>query len=160
MHKAISYQRYIREMIRKWRFSAFIHCLTKRKMQLLYKNIHTFFLEMINEVFGEKGTKNASVVKEFERFSTRIGAFSNEDYNYPYEESYCEKIMKKYVFQPMNVLVDKEGPSSNFFCSGIEIECSGDNNEDYYVDQDIVGETTGKYKQDSSKSSDMRLNLK
>ena len=151
MHKAISYQRFIREMIRKWRFSTFIYCLTQRKLQILYKIMHILFLEMTNEVFGDKGCKNASVIKEFERFSSKIGAFTNENYNYPNEENYCEKIMKKYIFYPMQILIEKDGPS-NFFCSGIEVEDSGENNEDYYVDQDIVGETTGKYKQDTSKS--------
>ena len=151
MHKAIAYQRFIREMIRKWRFTAFISCLSKRKLELLYKNMHVSYLQMANEIFGDKGTKNASVIKEFERLSVRMGTFTNEDYNYPNEENYCEKIMKKYVFQPMQVLIDKEGPS-NFFCSGIEVEDSGENNEDYYVDQDIAGETVGKYKQDTSKS--------
>ena len=151
MHKAIAYQRFIREMIRKWRFTAFISCLSKRKLELLYKNMHVSYLQMANEIFGDKGTKNASVIKEFERLSARMGTFTNEDYNYPNEENYCEKIMKKYIFQPMQVLIDKEGPS-NFFCSGIEVEDSGENNEDYYVDQDIAGETIGKYKQDTSKS--------
>ena len=42
---------------------------------------------------------------------------------------------------------------SQFFCSGIEVEDSGENNEDYYVDQEIPGETIGKYKQETSKSN-------
>ena len=37
------------------------------------------------------------------------------------------------------------------FCSSIELEDSGENNEDYYVDQEIPGEIIGKYKQETSK---------
>ena len=152
MHKAIAYQRYIRELIRKWRFSAFIQNISRRKLELLYKNLHVSYLQMANEMFGDKGDKNASVVKEFERLATRMGIFTNEDYNNPNEENFCEKINKKYVFQPMQVLLEREGPSQ-FFCSGIEVEDSGENNEDYYVDQEIPGETIGKYKQETSKSN-------
>ncbi|MBP3800688.1 MAG: hypothetical protein J6I85_01450, partial [Clostridia bacterium] len=152
MHKAIAYQRYIRELIRKWRFSAFIQNISRRKLELLYKNLHVSYLQMANEMFGDKGDKNASVVKEFERLATRMGVFTNEDYNNPNEENFCEKINKKYVFQPMQVLLEREGPSQ-FFCSGIEVEDSGENNEDYYVDQEIPGETIGKYKQETSKSN-------
>jgi len=152
MHKAIAYQRYIRELIRKWRFSAFIQNISRRKLELLYKNLHVSYLQMANEMFGEKGDKNASVVKEFERLATRMGVFTNEDYNNPNEENFCEKINKRYVFQPMQVLLEREGPSQ-FFCSGIEVEDSGENNEDYYVDQEIPGETIGKYKQETSKSN-------
>ena len=152
MHKAIAYQRYIRELIRKWRFSAFIQNISRRKLELLYKNLHVSYLQMANEMFGDKGEKNASVVKEFERLATRMGIFTNEDYNNPNEENFCEKINKKYVFQPMQVLLEREGPSQ-FFMSGIEVEDSGENNEDYYVDQEIPGETIGKYKQETSKSN-------
>ena len=91
-------------------------------------------------------------MKEFERLATRMGIFTNEDYNNPNEENFCEKINKKYVFQPMQVLLEREGPSQ-FFMSGIEVEDSGENNEDYYVDQEIPGETIGKYKQETSKSN-------
>ena len=152
MHKTIAYQRFIRELVRKWRFSAFIQSISRRKLELMYKNLHVSYLQMANELFGEKGTKNASVVKEFERISTRMGLFTNEDYNSVNEENFCEKITKKYVFQPMPLLLEKEGPTQ-FFASGIEIEDSGENNEDYYVDQELGGETIGKYKQETNKSN-------
>ena len=86
---------------------------------------------MANELFGEKGAygKNASVVKEFERLANRMGMFTNEDYTSVTEENFCEKINKTYIFQPMPLLLEKEGPTQ-FFNSGIEIEDSGENNED------------------------------
>jgi hypothetical protein len=152
MHKTITYQRFIRELVRKWRFSAFVQSISRRKLELMYKNLHVSYLQMANELFGEKGTKNASVVKEFERIVTKMGVFTNEDYNTRNEENFCEKVTKKYVFQPMPLLLEKEGPTQ-FFASGIEIEDSGENNEDYYVDQELGGETIGKYKQETNKSS-------
>jgi len=152
MHKTIAYQRFIRELVRKWRFSAFIQCISRRKLELMYKNLHVSYLQMANELFGEKGSnKNASIAKEFERLANRMGMFTNEDYTSVTEENFCEKITKSYVFQPMPLLLEKEGPTQ-FFNSGIEIEDSGENNEDYYVDQELGGETIGKYKQETNKS--------
>ena len=153
MHKTIAYQRFIRELVRKWRFSAFIQSIARRKLELMYKNLHVSYLQMANELFGEKGSnsKNASIVKEFERLANRMGMFTNEDYTNVTEENFCEKINKTYVFQPMPLLLEKEGPTQ-FFASGIEIEDSGENNEDYYVDQELGGETIGKYKQETNKS--------
>jgi hypothetical protein len=152
MHKTIAYQRFIRELVRKWRFSAFILSISRRKLELMYKNLHVSYLQMANDLFGEKTEKNASVVKEFERIVTKMGMFTNEDYNSVNEENFCEKITKRYVFQPMPLLLEKDGPTQ-FFASGIEIEDSGENNEDYYVDQELGGETIGKYKQETNKSN-------
>ena len=153
MHKTIAYQRFIREVVRKWRFSAFIQSISRRKLELMYKNLHVSYLQIANELFGEKGAngKNASIIKEFERLASRMGMFTNEDYTSVTEENFCEKINKTYVFQPMPLLLEKEGPTQ-FFNSGIEIEDSGENNEDYYVDQELGGETIGKYKQETNKS--------
>ena len=153
MHKTIAYQRFIRELVRKWRFSAFIQSIARRKLELMYKNLHVSYLQMANELFGEKGESNkqASIIKEFERLANRMGLFTNEDYTNVTEENFCEKINKTYVFQPMPLLLEKEGPTQ-FFNSGIEIEDSGENNEDYYVDQELGGETIGKYKQETNKS--------
>ena len=152
MHKTIAYQRFIRELVRKWRFSAFVQSISRKKLELMYKNLHVSYLQMANELFGEKGgNKGGSVVKEFERLANKMGMFTNEDYSNVTEENFCEKIKKTYVFQPMPLLLEKEGPTQ-FFASGIEIEDSGENNEDYYVDQELGGETIGKYKQETNKS--------
>ena len=151
MHKTIAYQRFIRELVRKWRFSAFVQSIARKKLELMYKNLHVSYLQMANELFGEKNNKNGSVVKEFERLANKMGMFTNEDYSNVTEENFCEKIKKTYVFQPMPLLLEKEGPTQ-FFASGIEIEDSGENNEDYYVDQELGGETIGKYKQETNKS--------
>jgi hypothetical protein len=153
MHKTISYQRYIREFVRKWRFSAFVQNISRRKLELMYKNLHVSYLQIANELFGDKGIKNPSLVKEFERLANKMGTFKNEDYDYIYEDNFCNKINKKYIFHKIPLIYDKEGNTFGNFASGIELEDSGENNQDYYVDRDLPGETIGKYRQDTNKSS-------
>jgi hypothetical protein len=67
MHKGISERRFIREIIRKWRFATFVKVMAKRKLELMYKNLHVSYLQIENEVFGDEESRNVSVVKEFER---------------------------------------------------------------------------------------------
>ena len=86
-------------------------CQQKEIRTHMYKNLHVSYLQMANELFGEKSTKNAFVVKEFKILATKMGVFINEDYNSVNEENFCEKIAKSYVFQPMPLLLEKEGPT-------------------------------------------------
>ena len=103
MHKGITERRFIREIIRKWRFTTFVKVIAKRKLELMYKNLHVSYLQMANEVFGdEETTTNASVVKEFERFGTDVGMWGNEDPNNPTETSYVKSINKKYIFETLD----------------------------------------------------------
>ena len=46
MHKGISERRFIREIIRKWRFATFVKVMAKRKLELMYKNLHVSYLQM------------------------------------------------------------------------------------------------------------------
>ena len=102
LHKKIAWQRYIREMIRKWRFLSFIKKVAKKKLELMYKNLHCSYLQMANEVFGDEDEFNPSVIKEFERFGNNVGMFSNEEPDASGEMSkkYYEKVSKKYHFKP------------------------------------------------------------
>ena len=103
MHRGIAERRFIREIIRKWRFTTFVKVIAKRKLELMYKNLHVSYLQMANEVFGdEETTTNASVVKEFERFGTDVGMWGNEDPNNPTETSYVKSINKKYIFETLD----------------------------------------------------------
>ena len=101
-HKGIAERRFIREIIRKWRFATFVKVMAKRKLELMYKNLHVSYLQMANEVFGdEESSYNASVVKEFERFGTDVGMWGNEDPNIPTESAYVKSVNKKYVFETL-----------------------------------------------------------
>ena len=103
MHRGIAERRFIREIIRKWRFTTFVKVIAKRKLELMYKNLHVSYLQMANEVFGdEETTTNASVVKEFERFGTDVGMWGNEDPNIPTETGYVKSINKKYIFETLD----------------------------------------------------------
>ena len=139
MHKNIAKQRFIREMIRKWRFSTFVKKMARRKLELMYKNLHLSYLQMANEVFGDEDSVNPSIIKEFERFGNGIGMFVNEDPTAVEEVKYCKGVSKKYIFEPVVIEEKKEV---------VETE----DNHDYYVDQEIEGGTTGKYKSETNKS--------
>ena len=137
MHKNIAKQRFIREVIRKWRFSSFVKRMARRKLELMYKNLHLSYLQMANEVFGDEDSVNPSIIQEFERFGNGIGMFVNEDPSAAEEVKYCKGVSKKYIFEPV-VIEDKK-------------EITEDNN-DFYVDQEIEGATTGKYKSETNKT--------
>ena len=78
--------------------------MTKKKMELLYKNLHVSYLEMVNSIFSDEEKVNPSVVKEFERFGSGIGMFVNEDpFSVPIEEKNCLGIKKLYKFQPISL---------------------------------------------------------
>ena len=104
MHKGISKKRFIRELLRKWRFISFVKIMTKKKLELMYKNLHISYLQMANEIFGEENynSNNISVIKEFERFGNEIGLFENENYITSQESSFCRKIKKKYIFDTLD----------------------------------------------------------
>ena len=103
MFKGVTENRFIREIIRKWRFISFAKIMAKRKLELMYKNLHVSYLQMANEFFGEEETTNTSVLKEFERFGTDIGMWSNESPEKLAEAGYCKKVNRKYIFDPIKV---------------------------------------------------------
>ena len=64
---------------------------------------------------------------------------------------HLQRISKKYVFQPVEILVDKEGSSHIYGLTNQEID-SKDLNDDYYIDKDFEEQTEGKYKSETNKS--------
>jgi hypothetical protein len=78
VNKEISEKRWIRVLIRKWRFITFSKNISKKKMESLYKQLHLNYLEMVNDVFGEEEQTNPSIIKEFERFGANVGMWENE----------------------------------------------------------------------------------
>ena len=98
MHKKISKLRFLREIIRKWRFSSFVKKMARKKMELMYKNLHASYLQMANEVFGDEDDVNPSIIKEFERFGNNLGMFNNEEPGDLDNKGYYQKVSKKYIF--------------------------------------------------------------
>ena len=77
INKELSEERWLRTLIRKWRFLAFSKSMAKKKLAYLYKHFHVNYLEMANNVFGEQES-NPSIIKEFERFGSNVGIWENE----------------------------------------------------------------------------------
>ena len=101
--------RFIRQILRKWRFIAFIRKMTREKMELMYKNLHVSYLEMVNSIFSDEESKNPGVAKEFERFGNGIGMFVNEDPYSGYDGKLCLGIKKQYLFPNANIGMEKIG---------------------------------------------------
>ena len=99
MHKRIAKQRFYRELIRKWRFAAFAKKMAKKKLELMYKNLHASYLQMADEFFGEDNG-NPSVIKEFEMFGNNVGMFTAENPQVGEElnKRYYANVEKKYIF--------------------------------------------------------------
>ena len=62
VNKEIAEKRWIRVLLRKWRFISFSKNISKKKMAFLYKHLHVNYLEMVNDVFGEEEQANPSVI--------------------------------------------------------------------------------------------------
>ena len=101
--------RWVRQILRKWRFISFVRKMTREKMELMYKNLHVSYLEMVNTIFSDEESKNPSVAKEFERFGNDIGMFINEDPYTDLDEKLCLGVKKQYLFPNANLGMEKIG---------------------------------------------------
>ena len=110
----IAKNRWMRQIIRKWRFISFIKKMTREKMEIMYKNMHSSYLEMVDSIFNDEEAKNPGVAKEFERFGNDLGMFINEDpYNdYILDGKICLGVKKQYLF-PNALCIEKIGETEN-----------------------------------------------
>ena len=108
MHKKIAEQRFYRELIRKWRFAAFAKKMARKKLELMYKNLHASYLQMADEFFGDDSV-NPSVIKEFEMFGNNVGMFTGENpqINEELNKKYYANVEKKYSFANGSEDLDK-----------------------------------------------------
>ena len=102
MHKLITQQRFFRELIRKWRFISFTKKMARKKLELMYKNLHASYLQMADEIFGDDEV-NPSVIKEFEMFGNNVGMFTGQEpeVNEELGKKYYATVDKRYVFNKM-----------------------------------------------------------
>ena len=49
--------------------------MAKKKLELMYKNLHSSYLQLADEFFG-KDSINPSVIKEFEILGNNVGMFT------------------------------------------------------------------------------------
>ena len=101
--KEITEKRWIRVLIRKWRFISFSKNISKKKMAFLYKHLHVNYLEMVNDVFGEEERANPSVIKEFERFGANVGMWENEHPDFVEESNFCKNVQKRFSFHAPSI---------------------------------------------------------
>ena len=100
MQRELAKEKFLRQLIRRWRYIVFSKKLAMNKMKAIYKNLHMTYLEMANCLFGENND-DPSVIKEFERFGTSVGMWENEKPNEKEEEKYVKTIKTQYVFDPI-----------------------------------------------------------
>ena len=100
MKRDLAKERFLRQLIRRWRYIAFSKKLALNKMKTIYTNLHMTYLEMANCLFGDEGKNEPSVIKEFERFGTSVGMWENEKPSDKGEEKYVKTIKTSYVFDP------------------------------------------------------------
>ena len=55
----------------------------KKKLELMYKNLHVGYLEIINSLFNNE-SQFPSMIKEFEKFGADVGMYKNSDYYQKY----------------------------------------------------------------------------
>ena len=97
INKELSEERWLRTLIRKWRFLAFSKTMSKKKLAYLYKHFHVNYLEMANNVFGEQDS-NPSVIKEFERFGSNVGIWENEKPDYAEQIKHAKSYKRRITF--------------------------------------------------------------
>ena len=56
---------FLKSIIRKWRFITFVNNLTKKKLELMYKNLHVSYMEMADEVLNSRETLTSQELKHF-----------------------------------------------------------------------------------------------
>ena len=138
LHKILSKKRVIKEIIRKWRYLNFAKKIAKRKLDLMYKNMHTTYLELANELFGNEDEKNPSIMKEFERFGLNLGMFTQDDsLNDKLGKKYFSDVHKNYNFNK-NIFNDKyfsESKNSSVSSRFEKIDDSNIQNDDYKIEE-------------------------
>ena len=73
--------------------------MARKKLELMYKNLHASYLQMADEIFGDDKI-NPSVFKEFEKFGSNVGMFTGQEPEVDEElnKKYYSAVDKKYVF--------------------------------------------------------------
>ena len=92
--------RWNRQLLRRWRFISFVKNVSKKKLELMYKNLHVGYLEIINSLFNNE-SQFPSMIKEFEKFGADVGMYKNSDYYMNREKDLYQKVKKKYISKPI-----------------------------------------------------------
>ena len=74
--------------------------MARRKLELMYKNLHASYMQMADEIFGDDEV-NPSVIKQFEMFGNNVGMFTAQEPEVGEElkKKYYTSVDKRYVFK-------------------------------------------------------------
>ena len=74
--------------------------MARRKLELMYKNLHASYMQMADEIFGDDEV-NPSVIKQFEMFGNNVGMFTAQEPEVGEElkKKYYTTVDKRYVFK-------------------------------------------------------------
>ena len=92
---------YLISIIRKWRFITFVSNLVKKKLQLMYNNLHVSYLEIADEIFNTpqsitpKDLKSLLLNYDKTYEATQIDSFVIKELGFDSEESYKKLFGKK-----------------------------------------------------------------
>ena len=145
INSQISTDRYIRQIIRRWRFISFVKIMSKKKLELMYKNLHVGYLEIINSLFNNE-SQFPSVIKEFENFGSNVGMYKNSDILNKEKDLY-QKVKKKYIAKPIEYdrqnLINIE---SGKFINELKYKSDEEQGEDYNNNTDSDKDVINKIK--------------
>ena len=137
INSQISTDRWIRQIIRRWRFISFVKLMSKKKLELMYKNLHVGYLEIINSLFNNKENQFPSIIKEFENFGSNIGMYKNSDILSKEKDLY-QKVKKKYISKPIEYDIQNlKNIESGKFINDLKYKSDEEQGDDFnYTDSD------------------------
>ncbi len=68
-------------LIKRWRFISFVNVLARKKLELMYKNLHVSYLEMADEVFNGEDIITPYQLQEFSKFGGTYQTWDLNDVN-------------------------------------------------------------------------------
>ena len=108
IHKKIAKDRWLQNLIRRWRFITFVKKMALKKMQLMYKDLHVTYLEMADTVLND-GSPMGPYEKRF------LPDIKMDKYLFDFNDPLLingskpyEGTKRKFVFKPLNAQMEKE----------------------------------------------------
>ena len=106
-HKRISKDRWLQNLIRRWRFITFVKKMAMKKMELMYKDLHVTYLEMADSILNE-GSPMGPYDRKFipDVYIDKYLKNFNDPYLVKGAKPY-EGIKKQYIFKPIDAEMKK-----------------------------------------------------
>ena len=107
-HKKIAKDRWLKNLIRRWRFITFIKKMAIKKMELMYKDLHVTYLDIANIVLNE----DSPMIPYEKRFLPDIEIEKYlKDFNDPYLIKGAKPYQgtkRQYIFKPIDAEMEKQ----------------------------------------------------